>query len=228
MWIKICGLRDADTARRVAELRPQAVGLNFYADSVRSVDVSAACTIIGSLPRDIDPVGVFVNQNVQQIQSIAECCGLRTVQLHGDESPSDLASLQSVLPQVGLIRAWRVGAEGLSGLEEYLGECRERNVVLSACLIDTRVEGVYGGTGRTAPWDVVAEEYRQDEWPSLILAGGLTPANVAEAIAAVRPWGVDVAGGVESKPGSKDVERVRAFIDAAGRAFQAVNPLEQN
>jgi len=228
MWIKICGIREAETARRIAELCPQAVGLNFYTKSVRSVDVPTARTIIESLPQSVEPVGVFVNQSVQDILAIIQRCGLRQVQLHGEESPADLAALQSALPKVRLIRAWRVGDEGLSGLRVYLQECRGRNVVLSACLIDARVEGVYGGTGRTAPWDVVADEYRRDEWPPLILAGGLTPSNVASAISTVRPWGVDVAGGVESSPGIMEIELVRTFIDAAGRAFQTIKQLEQN
>lgn len=228
MWIKICGIRDVEMARQIADLCPQAVGLNFFAESARSVDVATARTIIESLPKHIEPVGVFVNQGVQETRAIIERCGLRCAQLHGDESPADLAALQSAVPEVRLFRAWRAGDAGMSGLSVYLQECRRRNVTISACLIDARVEGVYGGTGQTAPWNVVAAEYRRDKWPPLILAGGLTPSNVAEAISTVRPWGVDVAGGVESSPGIKEIETVRQFIESAGRAFQAVNQLEQN
>ena len=121
-------------------------------------------------------------------------------------------------PGVKLIRAFRIGEEDLAAVAEYLEGCREVGVSLEACLIDARVEGKFGGTGRTASWDLLSREYQQDVWPRLILAGGLGPENVADAIHAVRPWGVDVASGVESAPGKKDLQQVRRFIENARKA----------
>ena len=119
-----------------------------------------------------------------------------------------------------LIRAWRMGPEGLEELAGYLERCRELGIELSGCLLDARVEGVYGGSGKTVAWDVVSRDYQFADWPPLILAGGLTPQNVRQAIQAVHPWGVDVASGVESSPPRKDPDRVREFILQARRASE--------
>jgi phosphoribosylanthranilate isomerase len=211
MWVKICGIRDVPTARAVAELRPDAIGLNFYRGSVRAVDRQVAAEITAVLPAPIEPVGVFVNHSVDEIVALCDQCGLRTIQLHGDEP----ASLLPRLAAYRIIRAFRVGAEGLESVADYLDECGRLQALPWACLVDARVEGSYGGTGKTAPWDLLTRDYRFDVWPPLILAGGLTPENVVAAVAAVRPFGVDVAGGVESSPGVKDIAAVARFIAAA-------------
>ena len=111
-------------------------------------------------------------------------------------------------------RAFRIGEEGLAGMASYLAECRRLHALPRACLLDARVDGSYGGTGHTAPWDLIIREYQAD-WPPLILAGGLHPENVSAAIATVKPWGVDVASGVESAPGIKSVPLVQRFIELA-------------
>jgi phosphoribosylanthranilate isomerase len=214
MWVKICGIRDVSTAERVAALSPDAIGLNFYSPSPRFVSRDVAREIASRLPFAISAVGVFVNHSVMEIAETVSACGLTMVQLHGDEPPEFLATLQATLSAPPLIRAWRMGGD-LADLEAYFTECRKLGVRLAGCLIDAKVSGSYGGTGRTPSWDMLRDSYRREAWPPLILSGGLTPDNVAEGIHVVGPWGVDVASGVESSPGVKDVDRVAAFIHEA-------------
>ena len=214
MWIKICGVRTSAAAGLAAAAGADAIGLNFFADSPRTVDPARATEIIRSVPEAVTPVGVFVNHNAETVIATVRQCGLRAVQLHGDEPPALLAELRRALPDVQQIRAWRLGAEGLDPLADWLDAARIHKAVPDAVLIDARVEGHYGGTGRTVPWSLLAGEWPTG-WPRLILAGGLTPENVIEAIRTVRPWGVDVAGGVESAPGVKDVGLIGRFITAA-------------
>lgn len=209
MWIKICGIRDLDTALAVARLGPQAIGLNFYEESPRVVAPHVAAEIVRLLPAEVEPVGVFVNHTSEQIDSVCRQCGLKTIQLHGDEPPELLVELSAYK----IVRAFRVGENGLLDMANYLDHCRTLGAIPAACLVDARVEGVYGGTGRTAPWELLSKEFRTTAWPPLILAGGLRPDNVADAIRTVKPWGIDVAGGVESSPGCKDLSLVCTFIE---------------
>lgn len=159
-----------------------------------------------------------MNHAVEEIRSICNQCNIRTVQLHGDEPPQLLADLQADDTEMKIIRAYRMGTEGVHPLAEYLADCERLNAKIFACLIDARVEGMYGGSGQTVPWDCLAAEYQRDDWPRLILAGGLTPENVSRAVRTVRPWGVDSAGGVESSPGEKDLKLVERFITTAREA----------
>ena len=218
MWTKICGIRDVATAVAVAQLRPQAIGLNFFDRSVRVVKPDVAAEIVRQLPPDVEPVGLFVNHTVEQIRGICLHCGLRTIQLHGDEPPELLADLV----EFQILRAFRVGESGLADVELYLDRCRQLGRLPRACLADAKVSGAYGGTGQVAPWKLLREGWRFD-WPPLILAGGLNSTNVAEAIRTANPWGVDVAGGVESAPGQKDLSMVQEFLrQTAGGDFSAV------
>ncbi|HTI52357.1 MAG TPA: phosphoribosylanthranilate isomerase [Planctomycetaceae bacterium] len=214
MWIKICGIRDYETAEAVAECGPQAIGLNFYEKSPRFVAPQLATEIVVRLPREVEPVGVFVNHSVDEIQTICRRCDIGIVQLHGDEPPEVVAALS----QFRVIRAFRVGAEGLGEITSYLQRCRRLDTLPWACLVDARVEGTYGGTGQAAPWELIRRDYNFAGWPPLILAGGLQPDNVSAAIKAVRPWGVDVAGGVESAVACKDISLVRKFVESARNA----------
>ena len=223
MWIKICGVHDITAAREIAQLEPDAIGLNFFEKSVRSVDVACAVEIAGSLPEHIEPIGLFVNHSPAAIAATCHECGLKKIQLHGDEPPELLAELRDRLGDVEIIRAFRIGPAGTQPVGDYLAACEELNAKPAACLIDARVEGLYGGSGETVCWSSLAKEYQRNSWPPLILAGGLIPANVAEAVEIVRPWGVDVASGVESKPGETDIDLVRAFIETAREAFRTVD-----
>lgn len=219
MWVKICGIRDLETAAAVAELRPDAVGLNFYGRSPRCVDPNTAAEIVGRLPVEVASVGVFVNHSIAEIVNICRTCRLTTVQLHGDETIDFLKALAGELPNVRMLRAWRLGTNGLESLADYLSECGRLGVKLAGCLVDAHVPGEYGGTGRCVSWSSLRREYRREDWPPLILAGGLHPGNVAQAIHEVRPWGVDVASGVEAFPAVKDLRKIQQFLDAARRAF---------
>jgi phosphoribosylanthranilate isomerase len=213
VWVKLCGVRDEVMAVQLAALRPDAIGLNFYSRSVRFVERDAAMRIVQALPTDVAAVGVFVNASVQEIVRTTDAVGLSAVQLHGDEPPEDVAELKSLRPDLMVIRAWRVGAEGLAPLAGHLAACEALEAKPDAILIDAHVPGCYGGTGQRAPWMLLRDS--PTPWPPLILAGGLTPENVAEAVETVRPWGVDTAGGIEMAPGIKDVARAAAFIAAA-------------
>ncbi|NOX54622.1 MAG: phosphoribosylanthranilate isomerase [Planctomycetes bacterium] len=220
MWIKICGVRDITTACELARLGVDAIGLNFYEKSPRAVTVATAEQIGRALPTAVTAVGLFVNESADRIIEIARRCGFSMLQLHGDEPPSVLAELTERLPNARILRAFRFGEAGIGPLAEYLAECARLQAMPFACLVDAHVRGAYGGTGQTVPWERLAAEYRRDVWPRLILAGGLTPENVRQAIEAARPWGVDTASGVEASPGVKDLQRVAAFVTEARRGDQ--------
>ena len=211
-WAKLCGVRDVATAAALAELRPDAIGLNFYPRSARYVTPEVAAQIGRVLPAGVAAVGVFVNSSVEEILRTVDAASLAAVQLHGDEPPEAVAELKWRPGDLAVIRAWRVGEEGLAELAGYLAACEALGARPDAVLVDAKVAGSYGGTGHTAPWHLLRDY--GPEWPPLILAGGLTPANVAEAVAEVRPWGVDTAGGVESAPGVKDPGMAAAFLAA--------------
>jgi phosphoribosylanthranilate isomerase len=205
--IKICGITTAEDGRQAALLGADAIGLNFYVPSPRCITPAEAGAILRALPPFTEPVGLFVNEPWQRMAEVASQCGpLRTFQCHSDLiQPADTV--------FRLIVAFPVrDRRSLDDITAYLGRCRERGRLPVAVLADAHVPGQYGGTGRTAPWELLADF--RPEVP-LILAGGLTPDNVAEAVRTVRPYGVDVAGGVESRPGHKDAEKMRRFIDNA-------------
>lgn len=212
VWTKLCGVRDAATAAALAELRPDAVGLNFYPPSPRFVAPEDAAEVVRALPEEVAAVGVFVNATVDELLRIVDAVGLAAVQLHGDEPAEVIAELKSRRPELVVVRAWRVGEDGLSSLAEHLAACDRLGKAPDAVLVDAKVAGAYGGTGRTAPWNLLRDY--DPSWPPLILAGGLTPENVAQAVAAVRPWGIDTAGGVERSPGVKDPALAAAFLRA--------------
>ncbi len=177
--------------------------------------METAKEISRAVPKSLQVVGVFVNPPLCEIATIAYHARLDYAQLHGDEPPEFLQEIHESLPDVRLIRAWRMGAEGLDDWAKYLEQCQALGVPLAGCLLDARVEGMYGGSGKTVAWDVVSRDYQFGEWPPLILAGGLSPKNVSQALKTVRPWGVDVASGVESSTAVKDPELVREFIAKA-------------
>ena len=215
MWVKICGIRDESTADQVAQLGPDAIGLNFYPRSPRFVTREIAIQIAQLTAGRVQRIGVFVNQDATEVASLAKDCRLDAVQIHGDESAVQVGKIAHAVGGRPIYRAWRMDGESLSGLQEHLEECQAIGIQIAGCLIDARVAGAYGGTGHQVPWEALSRSYRHKSWPPLILAGGLTAENVATAVDAVKPWGVDVASGVESSPAMKDLDLVAAFIKNA-------------
>jgi phosphoribosylanthranilate isomerase len=212
--IKICGITNTDDARAVAEAGADAVGLNFYPKSPRYVSAATARTIAEVLPAGVVKVGLFVNADEDVVRETAQHVGLDLIQLHGDEPPEYLRDLAGAV-SLPVMRAFRWDSAGLTPIVEYLGQCRRLGCLPHLVLIDSYQPGVYGGTGTTADWAAVAAYTTMPDVPPLVLAGGLTPENVADAIAAVRPAAVDTASGVERGPGRKDPALVRAFVRAA-------------
>jgi phosphoribosylanthranilate isomerase len=209
--VKICGVTGPEEARRVAELGADAVGLNFYFASPRYVDPSRAAAILRELPPFVEAVGLFVNVLLREaVAALAPLPRVRCVQWHGDHPEPPDASGYHLVP------AFPVRDEAsLADITRYLDLCREVGRLPAAVLVDAHVPGQYGGTGQKAPWRLLAS-FRPGV--PLVLAGGLTPDNVAEAVRLVRPYAVDVASGVESAPGVKDLDKVRRFIDRARSA----------
>jgi phosphoribosylanthranilate isomerase len=218
MWIKICGLNDPATAQAIAGLRPDAIGLNFYDKSVRRVTPEVARQIVDALPDGVQPVGVFVDPTVETVTQLAAQCRLEGIQIHSSGPGDCFSKLNESHSGLKRIRAFQIGTPNLKSLAEYFDRARLFSPSADAYLVDAHSEGQFGGTGKIVSWDLLRNEYQKEEWPPLILAGGLRPENVGEAIEAVRPWGVDVATGVESAPGVKDVALVARFIDEARRA----------
>jgi phosphoribosylanthranilate isomerase len=206
-------LTCVDDARACAEAGADWIGLNFHPASPRYVEPARAAEIIAALPASLSAVGVFVDRPAREVAEVAERLGLGIVQLHGQEPLNDLL----VLDHLQIIRAFRLErASAWTEVTDYLARAKSMGRLPDAVLIDAYVAGMAGGTGATIANDVLD---RVPPLPRLILAGGLTPLNVADRVARVRPWMVDVASGVESSPGRKDRARVAAFIDAARGAL---------
>jgi len=214
--VKICGITSREDARAVVEARADAVGLNFYPKSPRCVTLEKAQRIADVLPKEVVKVGLFVNATAEEVCRTFDRLGLDLVQLHGDEPPALLAELDDR----PVIRAFRLGPQRLRPINDYLRQCRELERLPRLVLIDAYVQGAYGGTGSVADWDALREIHRSESFPPMVLAGGLTPQNVAEAIHIVRPAAVDTASGVESSPGKKDPAAVEAFVQTARAAFE--------
>ncbi len=210
LWIKICGVTDPADAAFAAGCGADAVGLNFYPKSRRFVTEKRAAAIVRELPETAVAVGVFVDASFEEVMRAVGRFDLRAVQ---DYAPA--RDRYDFHPAVH-VPAFRVrDASHLDAIELYLAGRSRHHRPPTAVLIDAFVPGEMGGTGHQAPWELIAE--RAFGLP-VILAGGLTPDNVAEAIRTVRPSGVDVASGVESAPGRKDPGKVRAFVQAAREA----------
>jgi phosphoribosylanthranilate isomerase len=216
--IKICGITRIEDAVVANEAGADALGLNFYAKSPRCVSIDSAKMIAQAVAGGPLVVGVFVNASAAEIAQAVASVPLGAIQLHGDEPAEFVTELP---PGVPVIRAARIGAGGLSEAATYRDACQAAGRPLAAVLLDASVkvapgeEVVYGGSGHRLDWPQVAAERGVLASTPLILAGGLTPVNVAEAISVSRCDGVDTASGVESSPGVKDHEMVRAFVAAA-------------
>jgi phosphoribosylanthranilate isomerase len=214
--IKICGVTNPDDALAAVNAGADALGFNFYRSSKRFIELDVAREIADVVPAHVAKVGVFVNHSAREIQAAVESLRPVYIQLHGDE-PAEL--LSDLLTEIKIIRAYRCGIEGLKPLASYLEKCRALGRVPDAILLDADAAGAFGGTGQAADWSLIANQRAMLGDTPLILAGGLTPANVAQAIAAVRPDAVDVASGVEQEPRTKDRDLMERFIVAARRGF---------
>lgn len=201
--VKICGITRPEDAEAAVDAGADLLGLVFYDESPRHVTLETAAAISRVIPPHILRVGLFVNPAPEQVEETITHCTLQMLQFHGNEPPE-------FCRRFGLMsmKAFRVqGPETLNRLRSYDTD---------AWLLDAHEPGVWGGTGRTFDWQIAAEAVRLGK--PVFLAGGLTPENVEEAVQIVRPYGVDVSGGVEAAPGHKDPEKVRAFIAAARRS----------
>lgn len=196
---KICGITRIEDALLAADAGADAIGLVFYARSPRAVEVQQARAIIATLPPFVTTVGLFVNASRDELNEILEAVPLDLLQFHGDETADDCAGYHR--PYIKALRV-RPG-------EDIKARCAEFPQA-AGILLDTFVPGVPGGTGETFDWSLVPE----NPGCPIILAGGLTAENVAAAIRQVRPWAVDVSGGVEASKGVKDAAKVRAFVAA--------------
>jgi phosphoribosylanthranilate isomerase len=200
--IKFCGITMLEDAERALAAGAWAIGLNFWAGSARACDPAVAAEIATAVKRRLEVVGVFVNAALDELAWTADATGLTMIQLHGDEGP---AFCGEAARRTGcrVIKAMRVrsGAD-IQALSSFHTDFH---------LLDSYQPGLRGGTGETFSWEL-ARAHKGSA--PMILSGGLTPENVAGAIAAVRPYAVDVASGVELSPGRKDPEKLAAFADA--------------
>lgn len=198
---KICGITRVEDGAASATAGADAIGLMFYSGSKRNVALPLARAIVESLPPFVGRVGVFVNPSVEQVRAAVAQCGLTAVQLHGEETPEFCESLRGLT----VIKAFRVQDRAI--LQEL------PRFSVSAWLLDSHVAGSRGGTGQPFDWGIAKEATRLGT--PVILAGGLNPDNVADAIRAVGPYAVDVSSGVEISAGVKDIEKVKRFVNAA-------------
>ena len=206
--VKICGITSAEDAAASVEAGADALGFIFYRKSPRYIQPSLARQIITSLPPLVAAVGVFVDEEQQVVRNLMDDCGLALAQLHGHESAAYCQELGRPV-----LKALRVkDRSSFLALAEFQGRVGVRGFVL-----DAFSDQAYGGTGQVIDWQLAAEVARAAH---ILLAGGLTPDNVAKAIQLGQPYGVDVSSGVEREPGKKDHEKVRAFI----RAVRVVSP----
>lgn len=200
---KICGITRVQDALAAVEAGADAIGLVFYAKSPRAVSVEQAAAIVQALPPFVTCVGLFVNMPRDDVQAVLQRVPLDLLQFHGDESPVDCEGFGR--PYIKALRV-RPGEDLAATMALYAGA--------RGILLDTFVEGVPGGTGAAFDWSLVPPDVAKP----IILAGGLEASNVAAAIRQVRPYAVDVSGGVEASKGIKDADKIRAFVQAVRNA----------
>jgi len=202
--IKICGITSPEDALTAVEAGADALGFVFYKESPRHIFPEEAARIINLLPPFVQAVGLFVNEAPEIVNQISRNCGLGLVQLHGDETPDYCKMIEQRVMKAFRIRSLTC----LDPIADYR---------LSGCLLDAYSPAAFGGTGKRFNWEIACEAMIRGH--RIVLAGGLTPDNVAEAIRQVKPYAVDVSSGVEVAPGKKDVDKVREFIRNAKEAY---------
>jgi len=200
--VKVCGMTSLKDSLVAVEEGADAVGFIFYKKSPRSVTMKTVREIVLELPPFVDTVGVFVDETAEQINKIADYCNLDIIQLHGDESPTFCKKIRR-----RVIKAFRIkDMQSVKKLSSFQ---------VSGFLLDTFSENLHGGTGKVFDWNLALPAKK---FGPVIMAGGLTPNNVQQAIRQVRPYGVDVCSGVESEPRIKDHKKIRAFLKNAKAA----------
>jgi phosphoribosylanthranilate isomerase len=215
VWIKICGNTSLADARLAAQAGADAVGFVF-ASSPRQVTVGEAAAICAHLPATVEKIGVFVDAGLEEIYSTVRAGGLTGVQLHFDASPELPAKLHERLGRhLRILRVVHFESGAAELAAKQVAE-HARNLHVDGVLVDSRTAGAVGGTGVSFDWTAARKTVFADIGTlKLVAAGGLNPSNVTEAIAALEPWGVDVVSGVESEPGRKNPDKVRAFVTLA-------------
>jgi phosphoribosylanthranilate isomerase len=198
IFVKICGLCAPEDVEAVAELKPDAMGFVFWHKSRRAVKPEDVAEWVQGMPPSIQKVGVFVDSPLEEVARTIERAGLNVVQLHGHEPPE----ICELIP-VKVWKAFNLGKSVPESMDSYR---------VDAFLLDSYSAESPGGTGRVGNWDWARALVKFCDTP-VVLAGGLTPENVRDAIRKVKPWGVDASSGVELRPGRKDIEKVRAFIE---------------
>jgi phosphoribosylanthranilate isomerase len=201
MFVKICGITRPIDAQNAVRLGATALGFVFWPESPRAVAPERVAEIVATVPTPVMTVGVFVNEELDVVRRIVASTGIGVVQLHGDESPDYAAALEVPVFRSVTLAAFEAASRAWPEQTTFL--------------LDAADPVRRGGTGRTLDWSRAAAAARRSR---VILAGGLTPANVADAIAVVQPFGVDVSSGVEEAPGVKDGEKVKRFLDQARHA----------
>ncbi len=223
IWIKICGNTSLENALVAAEAGADAVGFVF-APSPRRVTVEQVAAIVPRLPATVEKIGVFVDAALEEIVSTVQACGLTGVQLHYDAEPELPSKLRERLgPEARILRVIHFDAENAAQCTTEIATFSQ-NPHVDAVLVDVKTTTAAGGTGITFDWVEARKSIFEDTGTQkhLVAAGGLNPANVAEAIATLRPWGVDVVSGVEAAPGRKDAAKVREFVRRARTATRVM------
>ena len=197
-FIKICGITRLEDAEAAVAAGANALGFVFWTKSARFIEPGKAREIVATLPPSVTPIGVFVDQPSDEVNAVVLQVGLGAVQLHGHENEAYVKTMTRPV-----VKAVAVGAESAPSIDNWPSEV--------TVLLDVHDPVKKGGTGRTIDWTVAAEIAKRR---NIVLAGGLAPENVADAIARVRPYGIDVSSGVETQPGIKDHERIKALFEA--------------
>jgi len=217
--IKICGITRAADALLASDLGADAIGLNFYPPSPRSLTMDQAEEICQQVSGTLQRIGVFVNQGEDEIRRCVESLQLDAVQLHGDEP----AELIKALHPIPVIRAFRCKEPGLAEVRSVLKALGQQQSMPAAVLLDAHLTGQYGGTGKVLDWQQLDPVDGTIDGCPLILSGGLTAENVGTAIRQARPWAVDTASGVESEPGRKDPGLLARFVEEAQAAIDGLS-----
>src|SRR5579864_1182370 len=210
-WIKICGTTNLEDAQLAVEAGADAIGFVFYEKSPRNIDPETACEIVARLPAKVEKVGVFVAQRVEQIAEISQRAALTAVQLHPADESGGTAAIGELMKQLNSRLFVAVPGRMLAD-EEGFGSFFSRDFLnrVSALFLDSGTAQQPGGTGKVFHWHKAAPAAKAlSKSIPIVVAGGLSSSNVGDAIRTLKPWGVDIASGVEREPGKKDPEKVR-------------------